>query len=239
MKLRSSQQDADPSTSNTPDHKSKGHSSRSHCESPTCPPPHSSSSTAEKGLPAIVRAHDIFNLIFIGILNLQNVYYLATGKGFNEFFMSTMLYFLADLVFVGARPLSVKSPLIILAHHIITALYILIPYSYPQYAWCMSYAMLVEINTWLLIAKRTLHTRYAPALEVAFLFTWVLLRNILYPYLIYAFFKEWRLASVTFGSPWNPILLTPIFQLCLTGLNMHWTVNLIKARLSGGSRKQL
>lgn len=24
-----------------------------------------------------------------------------------------------------------------------------------QYGWCMSYCMLVEINTWLLIAKRT------------------------------------------------------------------------------------
>lgn len=72
----------------------------------------------EKGLPAIVRAHDIFNLIFIGLLNLQNLYYLTTGKGFNEFFTSTMLYFLADLVFVGVRPLSVKSPVIILAHHV-------------------------------------------------------------------------------------------------------------------------
>lgn len=116
MKLRNNQLHGDASTSNLPSHCS---SSRSHTESHTdgtCPPPHNNS--LEKGLPAIVRAHDIFNLFFIGLLNLQNLYYLTTGKGFNEFFTSTMLYFLADLVFVGVRPLSVKSPLIILAHHV-------------------------------------------------------------------------------------------------------------------------
>lgn len=48
----------------------------------------------------------------------------------------------------------------------------------PQYGWCMSYCMLVEVNTWLLIAKRTLKLW---VLEALFYISWVLLRNIFYP----------------------------------------------------------
>ncbi len=103
-----------------------------------------------------VQVHDVFNLFIIGLLNVENIYYLATGSGFTAFYTSSMVYFLLDTVFVGLYPQSVKSPLVILVHHMITALYILIPYNYPQYHWCMSYCMLVEVNTWLLIAKRVL-----------------------------------------------------------------------------------
>jgi hypothetical protein len=103
-----------------------------------------------------VALHDYFNLVVIAILNVENLTYLATGKGFELFFTSAMVYFLLDTIFVGVYPQSVKSPVVILSHHICTALYMLIPYSYPHYQWCMAYCMLVEINTWLLIARRQL-----------------------------------------------------------------------------------
>lgn len=35
-------------------------------------------------------------------------------------------------IYVGVVPRSVKSPLVILTHHVISALYLLIPYHYPQ-----------------------------------------------------------------------------------------------------------
>jgi hypothetical protein len=35
----------------------------------------------------------------------------------------------------GIYPQSVKSPVVILSHHLCTSLYILIPYNYPQYHW--------------------------------------------------------------------------------------------------------
>ena len=47
--------------------------------------------------------------------------------------------------------------------------------------------MQVEINTWLLIAKRTVKS---VILEAGFYVSWVGLRNIFYPYLIYAFWRE-------------------------------------------------
>ncbi|GLI68083.1 hypothetical protein VaNZ11_012414 [Volvox africanus] len=175
-------------------------------------------------LPPVVVYHDIFNLVSIAWLNASNFYYLATGRGFQIFYLSTMLYFVADLIYVGVVPRSVKSPLVILAHHVITALYVLIPYHYPQYEWCMSYCMLVEVNTWLLIAKRTVRS---VVLEVLFYATWVLLRNIYYPYLIWVFYEEWQKETRACGTPWNPILTTPIFQTALTGLNYYWTVSLL------------
>lgn len=38
------------------------------------------------------------------------------------------------------------------------------------------------------------------------------LRNIFYPYLIWAFYKEWQNETAACGSPWNPILITPLLQ---------------------------
>jgi hypothetical protein len=51
-----------------------------------------------------------------------------------------------------------------------------------------------------------------------------------YPYLIWAFYKEWRAESELCGTPWNPILATPIMQTFLSGLNMHWSLQLFSKR---------
>jgi hypothetical protein len=49
--------------------------------------------------------------------------------------------------------------------------------------------MLVEVNTWLLIARRAIGGKL---IEALFYVSWVGLRNIYYPYLIWAFYKEWQ-----------------------------------------------
>lgn len=189
-----------------------------------------------------VKLHDWFNLVVIALLNLLNVAFLATGQGFGVFWTATVLYFLFDTVFVGIYPQSVKTPVVILSHHLCTSLYMLIPYYYPQYHWCMAYCMLVEANTWLLIARRRIGGRL---IEAAFYVSWVGLRNIFYPYLIYAFYKEWQRETAACGSPWNPIIITPVCQAFLTGLNYHWTLQLLlklqrpagAKRLGPGGRK--
>jgi hypothetical protein len=53
------------------------------------------------------------------------------------------------------------------------------------------------------------------------------LRNVYYPYLIYAFYNEWRHETAICGTPWNPILLTPVCQAFLSGLNYFWTTQLL------------
>jgi hypothetical protein len=47
-----------------------------------------------------------------------------------------------------------------------------------------------------------------------------------YRYLIWVFYKEWQKETRACGTPWNPILTTPVFQTALTGLNYFWTVSL-------------
>ncbi|PNW72070.1 hypothetical protein CHLRE_16g683700v5 [Chlamydomonas reinhardtii] len=188
-------------------------------------------------LPAVVVYHDIFNLAFIFWLNIANFLFLHTGRHFYLFFYSTMVYFVADLLYVAIVPRSVKSPMVILIHHVITALYLLIPYHYPNYGWCMSYCMLVEINTWLLIAKRTIRMPVVTKLlEAGFYISWVLLRNIFYPYLIFVFYRLWQNETRISGTPWNAIGITPIFQVALTGLNYYWTLSLV---MKPSKKKQL
>jgi hypothetical protein len=53
------------------------------------------------------------------------------------------------------------------------------------------------------------------------------LRTLWYPYLIWAFYKEWRAETAACGNPWNPILTTPLMQAFLTGLNLLWTRDLV------------
>jgi hypothetical protein len=175
-----------------------------------------------------VQLHDWFNLVILAVLVAENVFFIATDMGFEVFFTSAMVYFLLDIIYVGVYPQSVKSPVIILAHHIITALYMLIPFNYPQYHWCMAYCMLVEINTWLLIARRVFGGKVT---EAFFYVSWIVLRNIWYPYLIWAFYKEWVLETKRSGTMWNPILITPVMQSFLTGLNYHWTLQLVSKLL--------
>ncbi|KIZ05828.1 hypothetical protein MNEG_2136 [Monoraphidium neglectum] len=135
-----------------------------------------------------------------------------------------MLYFLFDTIFVGLYPSSVKSPVVILGHHLCTSLYMLIPHFYPAYHWCMSYCMLVEINTWLLIARRRIG---GAAITFAFYATWVGLRNIWYPYLIWAFAVEFEHESKLAGTYLNPTIIAMICQVALTILNYYWTFQLV------------
>ncbi|GBF94564.1 hypothetical protein Rsub_06679 [Raphidocelis subcapitata] len=174
-----------------------------------------------------VMLHDVFNLVALGALNALNAHFILGGGGFELFWTSCMVYFLIDTAFVGIYPQSVKSPVVILSHHLVTAVYMLIPYHYPKYQWCMAACMTVEVNTWLLIARRVIG---GPLIEAAFYVTWILLRNVYYPYLIWAFYGEWRAESRLCGSPWNPILATPCMQAFLSGLNLHWSVQLFKKR---------
>jgi hypothetical protein len=70
----------------------------------------------------------------------------------------------------------VRSPVVILSHHICAALYMLIPLHYPQYHWCMAACMTVEVNTWLLIARRVVG---GAVVEALFYFSWVRFRFLL------------------------------------------------------------
>jgi hypothetical protein len=50
------------------------------------------------------------------------------------------------MVFIGLWPRSVKSPLVILGHHVVASLFLLVPYHYPQHQRMLGYCMLVEVS---------------------------------------------------------------------------------------------
>lgn len=159
-------------------------------------------------LPPSVRQHDSFNLVTLLLLNSLNLAHILGSCPFILFWTATMAYFAADGLFVALAPSCVKSPRTIILHHFISAGLILIPFFYPVYQWCMSYDMLVEINTWLLIARRNVE-RPNVLLEVLFYATWILLRLVLYPFLVWRFFQEWWRAVQETGVYISPLILDP------------------------------
>lgn len=77
-----------------------------------------------------------------------------TGEWFPLFYAITIGYFVADLIWVLLVPHCVKSPGVIIQHHVATILYLIIPYRFPEEGWLMGACLSVEVNTWLLIARR-------------------------------------------------------------------------------------
>ena len=203
----------------------------------TTQPPELTSPRASS-LPPSVRQHDLFNLISLFILNSLNLAHILHQCPFIIFWATTMAYFIADGLFVALVPFIVKSPRTIILHHLISGGLILIPLLYPAYHWCMSYDMLVEINTWLLIARRNVE-RPSLILESLFYITWVVFRLVLYPFLVYRFFIEWLEAVRVTGVWVSPLILAPLLQVFLMGLNVQWTLEMVTKMRAGGKMKML
>jgi TLC domain len=85
------------------------------------------------------------------------------------------------------------------------------------------------VNTWLLIARRMLPS---VVLDVLFYFTWIVIRVIWFPYLIYDFYLEYRHAANQSGNPLHPIIFAPLIQVGLCFLNAQWTVQLFRSKMS-------
>ena len=138
-----------------------------------------------------------------------------TGEYFPLFYAVTIGYFIADLIWVCLVPHCVKSPSVIIQHHVATLLYLIIPYMYPQDEWLMGACLSVEINTWLLIARRVFNkqgfgpwvinlnsclggvttTLFAPVrikvISILFYITWFAIRCYIYPQIMYILFTLW------------------------------------------------
>ena len=93
-----------------------------------------------------------------------------------------------------------------------------------------------QINTWLLILKR--HVKWR-VIEVLFYLTWVVLRLILYPYLIPKYWGLYLEDSKLFGTYWNVILLAPVLQTYLTGLNFWWTITMLRQLVQGKGKAEV
>lgn len=83
----------------------------------------------------------------------------------------------------------------------------------------------MQVNTWLLIARRVMPSRL---LDILFYATWVLIRNIFFPYLIWDVSKAYWEVVQEEGTIFHPILFAPVMQVALTVLNFQWSYELFK-----------
>lgn len=219
--------------------------------------------------------HDVFNLIALvpvvvfncinwtcgepatmcGVLAGKSVPEMWDGGFFLLFWWTTLGYFIADILWVLILPHCVKSPKVILQHHVVTIAYIMIPFLYPQYGWLMGACMIVEVNTWLIIARRYFNRRglkaFSPgvplitscrllAVSIPFYLTWFVIRLGVYPFLLLVLVSEWYKRWQEVGSPFNILLITPAMQSVFIYLNLKWTVDLARSKMKGrGASKGL
>lgn len=168
--------------------------------------------------------HDIFNLIALPLICMANVHFLYVNDSHSAYllnFFAFVVYLVLDTFWVIVVPKCVASPTTILAHHAITLLGWSLPIIFPSSgleAWC-SKGLLVEFNTFLLIARRNLLP--STIINFAFYFTWITLRLIFYPFQGYLFFTQRFIVNQDRGA-WGFLLL----MCALNMLNLQWSYNL-------------
>ena len=214
-------------------------------------------------------SHDFFNLIVlipIVVLNVMNwnwdrLFNLGkkesfadawTGEWFDLFLWTTVSYFVADFFWVMLVPTCVKSPSVILQHHIVTMLYLLYPYYRPEFRWGMGVCMSVEINTWFLIARRMFNKQGFPPwiidlsfvsirlkfISVCFYVTWFSIRVFLYPLMLYHLTKIYLKESKRQRTYLVIELIPPVLQSIFCILNLKWTFDLISSKLRYARRRK-
>mmetsp|Transcript_11009 Transcript_11009/g.19953 ORF Transcript_11009/g.19953 Transcript_11009/m.19953 type:complete len:361 (-) Transcript_11009:96-1178(-) len=180
-----------------------------------------------------------------GGVNLPDLWH---GEAYQTFWWVTCSYFIADLAFVIFLPQCVKSPGVIIKHHVATLAYICVPKLRPQYGWLMGACMIVEVNTWFLIARRSFNKNGDKMFQIGvslakslrlllvsscFYVSWFVIRLGFYPYLLVVIWREWSLYSISVGSPLNILTVTPVIQCILIFMNAKWTIDLIRSKLKG------
>lgn len=193
-------------------------------------------------------ANSSFSKKYIEQLSIPNAW---TGEYFDLFFWVTFAYFIIDLLWIIVVPTSVKSPAVIFQHHIVTMLYILIPFYRPEVRWCMGACMSVEINTWFLIARRVFNKQGFPPwsfdlgfvsirvklISICFYVTWIAIRDILYPVMMGYILQRWWTESKKVGTYFNIEGIPPVLHALFCVLNIKWTYDLIMSKVRYYRRK--
>jgi len=200
------------------------------------------------------KCSDIFALCkgdFLSLCGLTqgvNLPGLWHGEAFSLFWWTTLAYFIADLCWMVFLPSCVKSPDVIIKHHVATLLYIMIPYIRRQYGWLMGACMIVEVNTWFLIARRSFNkngdkpfqTGVPPAKSIrlvvvstCFYASWFAIRLVFYPFLCMVICFEYQAYSAQVGTWFNIIAITPAMQFIFICLNLKWTTDLVRSKCKG------
>lgn len=189
--------------------------------------------------------HDYFNIVALAIvvtscaLNYEYPSFSYTGKYFWTMWATTLLYFFLDLTWVTLVPICVKSPGVIVKHHVVAMIYLSAPIYYPRFRWLMGAILSVELNTWFLICRRLVYrSNYCPSgyakvspvitttVSTLFYITWLAIRCYLYPKVLILFFYLWKEEIEIHGKYffWELVFIPVHTVLCV--LNLKWTYDL-------------
>jgi TLC domain len=136
------------------------------------------------------------------------------------------------MIVVRKLTLSSASP-VFSQHHFVAIAYLSGPLAWPEYRWFMGACLSVEINTWFLILRRVLYKRkdrihsfVMELVSISFYATWIVIRIVLYPMIMYIFIEMAYDRVMETGILWHwPMVFLPVhFFLCV--LNLKWSYDL-------------
>ena len=184
--------------------------------------------------------HDEFNLIYLpfvvatiinyGYYYIQNPASSDVDSAYVIMSFVFLLYSALDTLWIIAKPNSVASPSLIIIHHIIAIIASVSPIYSKAIRLYQIGGTTVELNTWLLILRRYLRDRYV-VIELPFYTTWIIIRVILYPYILYRFTTDlvFDCNSLQFranGLCWQNFGFG-ISVIILNVLNSKWSIDLV------------
>eukprot|EP00563_Minutocellus_polymorphus_P006933 CAMPEP_0181032224 /NCGR_PEP_ID=MMETSP1070-20121207/6632_1 /TAXON_ID=265543 /ORGANISM="Minutocellus polymorphus, Strain NH13" /LENGTH=328 /DNA_ID=CAMNT_0023109615 /DNA_START=117 /DNA_END=1103 /DNA_ORIENTATION=- len=198
--------------------------------------------------------HDIFNvvallpLVFLTLANYDWTVVWAsanpeaawTDQYFWEYWVATMIYFFVDTVWVWKVPTCVKSPGVIIKHHIVALLYLVAPVLFPEFRWAMGACLSVEINTWFLIMRRVVYLRrervpsaVVEFMNAAFYSSWIAIRCVLFPLIMAIYLRKCVEALEETGTLMHwPIIFVPVHGI-FCALNLKWSYDLFTPLIVG------
>ena len=179
--------------------------------------------------------HDLFNL---GALPVLLGCVLSDRYPWN--FSAMAFYFAGDILWILVWPSCVRSPRTIMIHHLLVSLLCLVLFYTPEAWWVLRPSVLIELNTFMLIARRRAHKHGLPLWLrkiISFLFytSWVAIRNILFPRVVWLIWEHYQ-RRVAEGRAASFVALDPVGvgflgTCCLTFLNMKWSYDLFASKI--------
>mmetsp|Transcript_88062 Transcript_88062/g.249581 ORF Transcript_88062/g.249581 Transcript_88062/m.249581 type:complete len:256 (-) Transcript_88062:491-1258(-) len=167
------------------------------------------------------------------------------GHYFEAFWWAACSYFVLDLLYVTLLPGAVRAPRLIMGHHYAALFgFCFVRWVIPDYQWLLGSCMLSEVNQYFLIARRICNRAgRAPfgagvplpaSLALAFVsggfyVTWFAIRVGVYPSVFCVLLLQYRAAVASTGTLFNAIAVPPVVQALFIGLNIKWTIDLIRS----------
>mmetsp|Transcript_120648 Transcript_120648/g.240243 ORF Transcript_120648/g.240243 Transcript_120648/m.240243 type:complete len:202 (+) Transcript_120648:110-715(+) len=194
-------------------------------------------SAAERGK-AAAAAHERFNMFTIPPLAILAVLSLMINESLLHKLLTwgVLVYSLADTIYVVAVPHCMPSGsrfITVVLHHLVVIYLALHPIFHPENLYLTAYYAIVEVNTVCLNIRRAFRWQWS---TVAFFATWIVLRLVWYPYLVYHLHTIMLSQQRPPGShAWNQVVGT---SAALTALNYFWTAEIATDKLGSKNKSK-